>query len=109
MNPRGDQHTGSSIDDGLSIEMERAADRAQRTLDGRFGRLYRELRNLTPEQIQGITPATTDQKEYERLMTLVQEASERNLDQAQLRVRIQALGTVAKRIASYLPGLVDVR
>ena len=94
--------------DELFAEMDRAADRAERALDGRFGRIYRELRNLTPEEIDDITPDTGDQKEYERLLALVQEASARNMDQAQLVERIRELGDVATRIARRLPGLTDV-
>lgn len=93
--------------DALFAEMERAADRAERTLEGRFGTVYRELRDLTPRQIDDITPDATDQKEYERLLALVQEASERNLDQAQLVARIKDLGEVARRIARRVPSLAD--
>ncbi|MQM40350.1 hypothetical protein KBTX_04399 [wastewater metagenome] len=91
--------------DAMFAEMDRAADRAERTLDGRFGDIYRELRALTPEQIDGITPDTTDQREYERLMALVQEASERNMEQGELINRIRELGTVAKQIAQQVSGL----
>ncbi|WP_163140506.1 hypothetical protein, partial [Arhodomonas sp. KWT] len=91
--------------DAMFAEMDRAADRAERTLDGRFGGIYRELRALTPEQIDGITPDTTDQREYERLMALVQEASERNMEQGELINRIRELGTVAKQIAQQVSGL----
>jgi len=94
--------------DALFAAMERAADRAQRTLDGRFGEIYRDLRNLTPEQLDGIMPASDHQKEYERLVALVQEASERNLGQAELRDHIGALGEVAKRMARNLPGLAGL-
>lgn len=91
--------------DAMFAEMDRAADRAERTLDGRFGDIYRELRALTPEQIDGITPDTIDQREYERLMALVQEASERNMEQGELINRIRELGTVAKQIAQQVSGL----
>ena len=91
--------------DALFADMDAAADRAQATLDGRFANVYRELRSLSPEEIGEITPDTTDQKEYERLMALVQSATQQNLDQAQLVERIKQLGSVAVRIAKKVPSL----
>ena len=91
--------------DDMFAEMERAADRAEKALNGRFANIYKELRNLSPEQIDSITPDTTDQKEYERMVALVQEATERNLNQAQLVERIRELGDVAISIARKVPSL----
>lgn len=91
--------------DAMFAEMESAADRAERTLNGQFSQIYKGLRNLSPEEIDSITPDTTDQKEYERLIALVQEATERNLDQAQLVDRIKDMGVVAISIARKVPSL----
>lgn len=85
--------------------MEAAAKRAENTLNGKFGNIYRELRGLSPEEIDNITPDASDQKEYERLMALVQQATQQNLDQAQLATRVRALGDVAMRIAYKVPSL----
>lgn len=92
----------------LFAEMDRAADRAERALEGRYADIYRGLRNLTPDEIDDITPDTRDQKEYERLMALVQEASAHNMDQARLVERIHALGDTATRIARRVPGLAGL-
>lgn len=91
--------------DEMFAEMDKAADRAEKALDGRFSDIYKQLRNLSPEDINSITPDTTDQKEYERLITLVQVATERNLNQAQLIERIHDMGDVAISIARKVPGL----
>ena len=93
--------------DKLFSEMDAAADRAERALDGRFGEIYRELRALSPEEVNEITPDTTDQKEYERLIVLVQEATDQNLSQAQLMERINKLGDVAKKIAKKIGSITD--
>lgn len=85
--------------DKIFAQMDAAADRAEKALDGRFGQIYRELRALSPEEVDEITPGVTDQKEYERLIELVQEATEQNLSQAQLVERINELSDVAKKIA----------
>ena len=91
--------------DAMLAEMDAAAKRAETTLNDRFGNIYRELRGLSPEQIDDITPDATDQKEYERLIVLVQQATQRNLDQAQLVERVKALGDIAVRIARKVPSL----
>jgi len=97
---------GDEIDLGrMFAEMDAAADRAERTLDGRFGSIYRELRGLSPEEINDITPDTTDQKEYERLIALVQQATDKNMDQAQLLERIREMGDVAQKIARRVSSL----
>lgn len=91
--------------DRMFAEMDAAASRAERTLDGRFGSIYRELRGLSPEEINDITPDTRDQKEYERMIALVQEATDQNLNQAQLVDRIREMGGVAKKIAGKVTSL----
>ena len=95
---------GINLDD-MFAEMDRAADRAELALNGQFSEIYKELRNLKPDEIDSITPGTTDQKEYERMVALVQEATERNLNQAQLVAQIRELGGVAVSIARKVPSL----
>lgn len=92
----------------MFAEMDAAADRAERTLEGRFGSIYRELRGLSPEEINEITPDITDQKEYERLIALVQQASDQNMEQAQLVERIREMGDVAKKIARKVTSLSSI-
>lgn len=97
---------GDEIDlERMFAEMDAAADRAERTLDGRFGSIYRELRGLSPEEINDITPDATDQKEYERLIALIQQATDKNMDQAQLLERIREMGDVAQKIARRVSSL----
>ena len=91
--------------DALFAEMDAAADRAEAALNGQFAEVYKGLRNLSPEEIDDITPDATDQKEYERLIALVQQATRQNLSQAQLVERIRALGEVALAIARKVPSL----
>lgn len=90
----------SDIDlDEIFAEMERAAERARAAMEGKFKDCYRELRALTPEEIDGVTPDVTDQVQYERLLALVEEATRKNMSQAQLVERVRALGDVAMAIA----------
>lgn len=94
--------------DDIFAEMDAAAARAEATLNGRFATIYEELRNLAPAEIDDITPDISDQKEYERLIALVQAASQQNIDQAELINRIRDLGEVAKKIARKIPSLVNL-
>ena len=90
------------FDDG---ELDAAADRAEAALNGKFAEHYKGLRALSPAEIDAITPDTTDQKEYERLIALVQEATRANLSQAELVTRIKALGATAIQIAKKVSSL----
>lgn len=92
----------SMFDEGA---LEAAADRAEAALEGQFADIYRELRSLTPEEIDGITPDTRDQKEYERMIALVQDATTKNIEQADLVQRVKELGDVAVKIAMKVPAL----
>ena len=89
-------------------KLKSAADRAVITLNGRYGDIYRGLRSLSPEEIDSITPDATDQKEYERMIEAVQQATEKNLSQAELVARIRALGDVAVKIAKKVPKLAAI-
>lgn len=91
--------------DRLFAEMDAAADRAEAALEGRFQDAVRQLRSLDPEAIRNITPNTTDEAVYEKLMVIVQEASARNVSQAKLLERIRQLGGIAVEIARKVPAL----
>lgn len=94
--------------DAMFKDMDAAADRAEKTLDGKFGGIYRDLRRLSPEDLEDITPDATHQKEYERLMALVQNATETNMSQAELGNRVRDLGDTAVRIAQKVPSLASL-
>lgn len=83
----------------MLLQIDAAAARAAATLEGRFADAFKELRALSPEEIDSITPDTSEQKEYERLIALIHEATARNMSQAELAQRIGALGETAKKIA----------
>tara|TARA_R110002073_G_scaffold8068_1_gene45114 strand:- start:13695 stop:14009 length:315 start_codon:yes stop_codon:yes gene_type:complete len=83
----------------MLADVDEAAERAASALDGRFSEIYRQLRGLSPEEINDITPGASDQKEYERLLALVQQATTRNMTQAELATRIRQLGDTALKIA----------
>jgi hypothetical protein len=75
--------------------------------DAAFNGLYKnelnQLVGLSKEEIDSITPETTDLKTYAVLIKVVEQASKENLSQAQLMENINALGDVAVKIAKKVP------
>jgi hypothetical protein len=75
--------------------------------DAAFNGLYKDELNqlvgLSKEEIDSITPETTDLKTYAVLIKVVEKASKDNLSQAQLIENINALGDVAVQIAKKVP------
>jgi hypothetical protein len=75
--------------------------------DAAFNGLYKDELNqlvgLSKEEIDSLTPETTDLKTYAVLIKVVEKASKDNLSQAQLIENINALGDVAIQIAKKVP------
>ena len=57
------------------------------------------LLGLSREEIDAITPGTTDLETYDKLIAVVKDASKKNVSQAELKDRIEFLGGVAVEIA----------
>ena len=77
--------------------------------DAAFNGLYKkelnQLVGLSKEEIDSITPETTDLKIYAVLIKVVEKASKENLSQAQLIEDIKSLGDIAIQIAKKVPQL----
>jgi len=58
-----------------------------------------DLLGLSREEIDKITPDTTDLEIYDQLITVVKEASAANISQAELKTHIEDLGDIAVEIA----------
>ena len=75
----------------------------------RFQGIYKnqinELLGLSREEIDRITPDTTDLEVYDQLITVVKEASAANVSQAELKTHIEDLGAVAIEIAKKVGSL----
>ncbi|MCL1036200.1 hypothetical protein L2750_03385 [Shewanella submarina] len=76
-----------------------------------FEGLYRDkiesLMALSKAEIDSIVPGGADVAAYDNLITVVKEASRANIEQAELKARIEELGDVAVKIASKVPGLLS--
>ncbi|MBL4762058.1 MAG: hypothetical protein JKY93_05085 [Gammaproteobacteria bacterium] len=73
--------------------------------EGRYKDEINGLMGLSKSEIDEITPDLTDLEAYDNLITVVKEASRQNLEQAQLKARIEALGATAVKIARKVPEL----
>jgi len=77
-----------------------------------FEESYKEelisLLGLSKEEIDKITPDNTAKQTYDKLITIVKEASRANISQAELKTQITDLGDVAIRIAKKVPSLTKL-
>jgi tRNA U54 and U55 pseudouridine synthase Pus10 len=78
---------------------------ADAAFNGRYKKELNQLMGLSKEDIDAITPETTDLKIYAVLVKVVEKASKDNLSQAQLVENIKSMGDVAVQIAKKVPGL----
>ncbi len=75
---------------------------------GKYKEQLTALMGFSKEEIDKITPGTTDLETYAQLISIVKEASADNIDQAELKNRIVALGEVGMEIAKRIPALIDL-
>ena len=93
-------------DDEFDALLGDAIAAADEAFNGTYKTEIEGLLGLSKAEIDAITPNdTTDLATYERLMAVVREASRKNVSQALLVSRIEALGDVAKSIARKVPSL----
>lgn len=95
-------------EDAFRRKLEERARENRRSFEGQYANTLKELLGLSREEIDRITPGTTDLESYDALITVVKVASARNASQAALRERIVQLGEVAVRIAERVPSLAGV-
>jgi oligoendopeptidase F len=67
--------------------------------EGEYGDELQELYGLSKQQIDALTPDSTDLETYAQLIQVVKLASRHNLTQAQLKEQIVNLGDTAVSIA----------
>lgn len=78
---------------------------ADAAFNGKYKLELNELAGLSKEEIDAVTPGTTDLKMYLVLTQVVEQASRNNLSQAQLAEDIKELGDLAVKIARKVPRL----
>jgi len=89
---------GESLKD-LEQEFREILRKNHEAFVGKYAKEIDELLGLSRAEIDAIVPGTADLEVYDQLMTIVKEASRRNLSQAELKARIETLGDIAITIA----------
>ena len=88
--------------------LEERAKVNRQAFDGIYKDDIEGLLGLSREEIDRITPDTTDLETYDQLITVVKEASAANIAQAELKNRIMELGGIAVNIAKRIPKLSNL-
>ena len=78
------------------------------SFEGTYKSEINELLGLSRDEIDSITPDTTDLLVYSQLIEVVKEASRLNVSQAELKERITDLGDVAIKIAKKIPSIANL-
>ncbi len=89
-------------------KLKKRAEENRIAFEGQFRDEINGLLGLSREEIDSITPDTTDLEVYDQLITLVKEASAANISQAELKNRIMELGEVAVSIAKRVSKLAGL-
>jgi hypothetical protein len=89
-------------------KLEKRAEENRLSFEGQFSEEINGLLGLSKEEIDRITPDTTDLEIYDQLITVVKEASAANISQAELKNRITELGEVAVSISKRVTKLAGL-
>jgi len=81
---------------------------ADAAFNGKYKKELNALTGLSKEEIDSVTPGTTDLQIYSVLIKVVEKASKDNLSQAQLIANIKELGEIAVKIAKKVPQFVGL-
>lgn len=82
----------------MSNGMRGRAKRTAKKIDERFVEIENKLLAATTLNWEKIRPELTNQHEYDRLMTIVQESTSRNESVGQFIARLRALGAGAEAL-----------
>ena len=89
-------------------KLKERAKRNREAFRGKYKDELNALMGLSKEEIDRITPDTTDLEIYAQLISVVKEASADNIRQAELKANIIALGEIGIEIAKKIPALIDL-
>jgi tRNA U54 and U55 pseudouridine synthase Pus10 len=83
----------------------RLTEEINESFNGKYSEALDQLTGLSKEEINAVTPGTEDLRTYSALIKVVEEASRKNVTQAELVEDIKELGEVAVKIAKKIPYL----
>jgi hypothetical protein len=85
--------------DAFKKGLQTDLDDGRKAFEGQYAQALNDLQGLSPADLDAITPHGSDRVAFDALVALVIQASQRNLDQAELAAQIQSMGTTAVAIA----------
>jgi len=95
------------MSNGWKERFEKEAGKAAEDADAQLEGAAEKLMAATTVDLEELRPEVNDPETYDRLVAVVQEATQRNLKVAQLTSRIAALGdgavSLAKNVSARLP------
>lgn len=86
-------------DDDFNSAIQAALDNNKAKLLGSYSEELGALQSLTAAQLDALIPDTSSAETYNQLISVVQQASQANMQQAELAAKITALGQNAVKIA----------
>ena len=81
---------------------------ADAAFSGQYFKELELLKGLSEDEISKISPNTTTMSVYEKLIEIVENASRKNMAQAELVSKIKGLGDTAIKISKKIPGLASL-
>jgi len=91
--------------DSFRQELQTKAKENRLAFEGQYREEIQGLLGLSREDLDQITPSTTDLETYDQLITVVKKASAANISKAELKNRVMELGEVAISISKRVPKL----
>jgi len=76
---------------------------ANAAFNGQYKEVLNKLYGLSKDEINSVMPGTADLQMYAVLIKVVEDASKKNLSQAQLIKNIKDLGDLAVKLAKKIP------
>lgn len=88
--------------------LRRSLKRNREAFEGKYKSEINSLLGFSREEIDKITPGTTDLEVYDQLISVVKEASRLNISQTELKSQIEELGSIGVEIAKRVGPLADL-
>jgi hypothetical protein len=81
---------------------------ARKAFNGDYSTQLNDLMGLPREELESVMPGTSSTEIYDKLISVVKEASAKNISQADLLEDIKELGETAVKIAKKVPSLAAI-
>ncbi|WP_321470982.1 hypothetical protein [Halarcobacter sp.] len=94
--------------EGFEDELNESLKEGKETFKGKYEKQLNDLSALAKIEFDSIAPNVDNLEKYNQLIKVVKKASEKNLNQAQLKEQILKLGDIAIKIAEKIPSLAAI-